>query len=97
MLYIHRYLRLTPLFAMTFLVTMTLLRFMGDGPFWPIFIGLLSSSCGKYWWSALLYVQNYVNPTEIVSEMFELTFDHFQIDFFHCDYIVFRAIMVSVC
>lgn len=45
---------------------MTLLRFLGNGPFWPSTIEFLSKQCERHWWSTLLYVQNYVNPTDLV-------------------------------
>lgn len=67
MFYLHRYLRLTPLLAISFLVSMSLLRFVGNGPVWPLTLDFLSKSCERYWWSTLLYVQNYVNPNDIVS------------------------------
>lgn len=66
-LYLHRYVRLTPLLAVVFLVSMTLMRFLGDGPVWPIWIQFFSKPCETYWWSTLLYVQNYVNPRDFVS------------------------------
>ncbi|XP_031639007.1 nose resistant to fluoxetine protein 6-like [Contarinia nasturtii] len=64
LLYFHRYLRLTPLLGVTFLISMSLLKFLGNGPVWPLLM-TKDTSCEKYWWSALLYVQNYVNPTEM--------------------------------
>lgn len=66
-LYIHRYLRLTPLLAISVLLSTTLFRFLGDGPIWPGFTEFLKNQCEKHWWSTLLYVQNYVNPDDIVS------------------------------
>lgn len=32
---------------------------------WPSYV-MHDKSCERYWWSALLYVQNYVNPNEMV-------------------------------
>lgn len=65
LLYFHRYLRLTPLVFAAALVSMTLFRFLGDGPLWPMLTHSIKDQCEKYWWSLLLYVQNYVNPSEI--------------------------------
>lgn len=64
LLFLHRYLRLTPLLIMTILFSMSLLRFLGSGPLWPNMIETLNTFCERYWWSALLYVQNYVNTKE---------------------------------
>lgn len=49
------------------LVSMSLQRFLGNGPLWPIMNENLSGHCTLNWWSTLLYVQNYVNPNAIVS------------------------------
>ncbi|XP_058454323.1 nose resistant to fluoxetine protein 6-like [Malaya genurostris] len=66
LMYVHRYLRLTPALAALVLLSATLLKYFGSGPFWSgSAVATLSDPCEKYWWSALLYVQNYVNPTEI--------------------------------
>lgn len=65
-LYYHRYLRLTPLLAITMLVSMSVFRFLGSGPLWPIATQIYAV-CDRYWWSVLLYVQNYVNPFELVG------------------------------
>lgn len=67
MLYFHRYLRLTPIFAVSILFSMSLLRFMANGPLWHRTLDSLSSKCEDYWWTALIYVQNYVNSANIVS------------------------------
>lgn len=68
LLYLNRYLRMTPMLAIYMLVSMTLIRFMGNGPIWPISLVFLSDNCKRYWWSTLLHIQNYVNPGEIVRK-----------------------------
>ncbi|KAF5288410.1 hypothetical protein FQR65_LT12023 [Abscondita terminalis] len=61
--YINRIIRLTPALAITVLISATIMRHFGTGPIWPsIRDTLIVDSCAKYWWSSLLYVQNYVNP-----------------------------------
>lgn len=65
LMYLHRYLRLTPAFAALVLFTCTLMKYCGSGPFWNSLIKSTQVACDKYWWSALLYVQNYVNPNRI--------------------------------
>ncbi|KAF2888051.1 hypothetical protein ILUMI_18122 [Ignelater luminosus] len=41
------------------------MKHLGSGPQWPDLIqSKLEQPCRNYWWSALLYVQNYVNPNE---------------------------------
>ncbi|RZC31744.1 nose resistant to fluoxetine protein 6-like, partial [Asbolus verrucosus] len=63
--YFHRYLRLTAPFALVVLVSSTLLVYMGSGPKWPYVKIYFQQNCVDYWWSALLYVQNYVNVSHM--------------------------------
>lgn len=65
MLYLHRYIRLTPLLALSLFVTMTILIRYNNGPFWYSFFNG-AVHCSENWWAALLYIQNYYNPTSIV-------------------------------
>ncbi|XP_055608118.1 nose resistant to fluoxetine protein 6-like [Uranotaenia lowii] len=65
LMYLHRYLRLTPPFAALILLTATVLKYFGSGPFWNSTLLGMEQACDKYWWSALLYLQNYVNPTQM--------------------------------
>lgn len=67
MLYFHRILRLTPLLAIAVLISVTLIKYAGTGPRWPIVMGLLGHHCEVNWWKTLLYVQNYVTPDAMVS------------------------------
>ncbi|XP_058127296.1 nose resistant to fluoxetine protein 6-like [Anopheles ziemanni] len=65
LMYVHRYLRLTPALGALVLYSATLMRHNGSGPFWDSAMTLTSGHCRSYWWSTLLYVQNYVNPREL--------------------------------
>lgn len=66
-MYFHRYLRLTPVLAACILTYMSIVRFMSSGPLWPQRFSFIEGSCTQYWWSPLIYVQNYVNPNKRVS------------------------------
>lgn len=66
-MYLHRYLRLTPAFGALILFTVGLMPYLGDGPNYLFAGRYLSDSCKDHWWEALLFVQNYVNPNSIVS------------------------------
>ncbi|KAJ8909464.1 hypothetical protein NQ315_011233 [Exocentrus adspersus] len=59
--YIHRYLRLTPALAALILVITTLAPYMGTGPLWDNVTTTLVKPCQRYWWTTLLYIQNYAN------------------------------------
>ncbi|XP_030750747.1 O-acyltransferase like protein-like isoform X2 [Sitophilus oryzae] len=59
--YLHRYIRLTPPFLAAIIISMTLLKYMGSGPHWSFIVNYFQGFCEKSWWSALLYLQNYIN------------------------------------
>lgn len=65
-MYLHRYIRLTPLVAFAMLFLVSILKFFGSGPFWSTFVDGMSSTCEKNWWRNLLYIQNYFEITEMV-------------------------------
>jgi hypothetical protein len=66
--YLHRYFRITTVIAAAILFFITLFKYLGDGPMWNASLANPIRLCEKYWWSALLHIQNYVNPDGIVSE-----------------------------
>lgn len=64
---------MTPALAVIVLLNATLTRFIGEGPLWGS-IDMDTNNCRNYWWSTLLYVQNYVSPEEMVR-YFIIIFD----------------------
>lgn len=64
-LYLHRYLRITPVLGATIFFVMSLQRFFGDGPYNKLIVEMNYPACIKYWWSAILHIQNIVNPGEL--------------------------------
>lgn len=71
MMYLHRFLRLTPVLMMTMLIQFTFVAKIGRGPFWAqMNYGI--QDCADYWWSMLLYVQNYVNSKNMVIKLVKL-------------------------
>lgn len=59
--------RITPILAVAILIHATLLNHFGNGPVWNKFQNDLVTNCEQYWWSALLYIQNYVNTRNNVT------------------------------
>ncbi|KAL1502200.1 hypothetical protein ABEB36_007376 [Hypothenemus hampei] len=55
-IFINRFFRLTPVLLATVLFHSTLLRHLGNGPFWNIYIGDEYKRCRKNGWSTVLYV-----------------------------------------
>ncbi|XP_072948844.1 nose resistant to fluoxetine protein 6-like [Epargyreus clarus] len=62
--YLNRLLRMFPLLAAVILLQASVFLHLSDGPFWQN-VAQATMSCRYYWWSALLHVQNYVNPLEL--------------------------------
>lgn len=64
-MYFHRYLRITPVLGATLFCFISLQRYFGDGPYNKFMIDMYYNNCEKYWFAALLHIQNFVNPHEI--------------------------------
>ncbi|KAM3959421.1 O-acyltransferase like protein-like [Aphomia sociella] len=60
-IFLARYWRLTPSYAVMIAFTATWLRHLGSGPLWSKHVMAVSNQCRQYWWSHLLYVNNYIN------------------------------------
>ncbi len=57
--YIHRYLRLTPVYAFILFFSWTLFGHLTTGPGFIAGARLQSGNCEKYWWTNLLYINNF--------------------------------------
>lgn len=66
-LYLHRYVRLTPVYAICILIHANLLTYFGSGLFWNTLDHVVVKPCFTKWWTDLLYIQNYVNSEDMVS------------------------------
>ncbi|KAK3916254.1 Nose resistant to fluoxetine protein 6 [Frankliniella fusca] len=58
---LNRVLRVVPVYAMVLLFHCTALPDMGSGPLWVEVAKPMSDSCRRWWWSNLLFLNNYVN------------------------------------
>ena len=68
--YLHRYLRLTMVYAFVLFFWWTLTVHLGNGPTWKAVFGKgseLQKSCQKYWWTNLLYINNFY-PRKYVDQ-----------------------------
>lgn len=72
LMYLHRYLRLTPMVAYIMLFAMSLLKFFGNGPLYDENMSLYVDTCTNNWWKNFLYIQNYF--PEIVSFLVYIIF-----------------------
>jgi peptidoglycan/LPS O-acetylase OafA/YrhL len=57
--YLHRYLRLTMVYAFLLFFWWTLTVYLGSGPLWQSSAGPRRQACSKYWWTNLLYINNF--------------------------------------
>ncbi|XP_035740471.1 O-acyltransferase like protein-like isoform X1 [Vespa mandarinia] len=64
-LYLHRYSRLTPAYAMMIGFYATIYSKFGSGPHWDAWVGSNRDYCRENWWTNLLYVNNYVNVSDM--------------------------------
>jgi hypothetical protein len=72
-MYLHRYLRTTPVLGILILIIVSILKHMGDGPYFHFVSNeALIRHCEKHWWSALLHIQNYYSPMEAVKVTIDL-------------------------
>lgn len=58
--YFHRYWRLTPTYMFVLVFCSKMTGFLGDGPAW--FLLQSNENCDKYWWTNLLYINNFYPP-----------------------------------
>ncbi|CAG9765105.1 unnamed protein product [Ceutorhynchus assimilis] len=64
-LYIARYIRLTPAYLVILGYYLTWLPNVGDGPLWKNVTETENSRCKNSWWANLLYVNNYVQTDQL--------------------------------
>ncbi|XP_053699470.1 nose resistant to fluoxetine protein 6-like [Sabethes cyaneus] len=65
LLYIFRYIRLTPAYAAIIALYATWLPRLGSGPLWDRRMELEQTRCQASWWRNLLYVNNYVGTEQL--------------------------------
>ncbi|EDV92767.1 O-acyltransferase like protein [Drosophila grimshawi] len=75
LMYIHRYLRLTPILAVAILFYMTLLPHLGEGPLIHKVRFDDYSRCERTWFWTLLYLQNYATSEICISHTWYLAVD----------------------
>ncbi|XP_055843240.1 nose resistant to fluoxetine protein 6-like [Episyrphus balteatus] len=64
-LYVGRYIRLTPSYMAVLGFYMTWFSTMGNGPIWQSTIGLEQERCQQSWWLNILYINNYVGTDNL--------------------------------
>jgi hypothetical protein len=52
------------------LINATLIRYVGSGPLLPAVTEQRAEECQKYWWTNILYINNYIGVDDMVSAIF---------------------------
>ncbi|XP_046748814.1 nose resistant to fluoxetine protein 6-like [Diprion similis] len=65
MMYLHRYLRLTPSLLAIVLFTAVLLHRVANGPMWDMMYTLIITPCRQSWWYNIFYIQNLADKEHI--------------------------------
>ncbi|GIY98686.1 nose resistant to fluoxetine protein 6 [Caerostris extrusa] len=60
--YIHRYIRLTPVYMIVLAYFTTLYTYVSDGPYWPDYD--VDANCQVRWWWNPLYINNFLDSQE---------------------------------
>ncbi|CAH2108552.1 unnamed protein product [Euphydryas editha] len=62
--YLNRLLRMFPLLATLVLLEASVFHRVADGPYWDV-VASGVQNCRSFWWTTLLHVQNFVNPSHL--------------------------------
>ncbi|KAG8224790.1 hypothetical protein J437_LFUL002235 [Ladona fulva] len=65
MLYLYRWMRLTPVYMMVVAFYATLIDNLDNGPMWKAKMGVERERCQQNWWTNFLYINNYVNADQL--------------------------------
>lgn len=65
---------MTPCYALVILFYASVFYKTGSGPLWDSFIGVERDACRDYWWTNLLYINNYVPTDTLVRGPFPKSF-----------------------
>ena len=71
--YLSRFLRVTPLLAVTVLLQASYFNRITDGPHWRTVINH-TERCRRNWWSTLLHIQNLVHVDQMVGYFYAIVF-----------------------
>jgi peptidoglycan/LPS O-acetylase OafA/YrhL len=67
--YFHRIWRLSPAYFYALFFYMFISTHLAEGPMWPKYLEMVEDTCGKYWWTNIIYVNNFI-PTYWNSQCF---------------------------
>lgn len=62
---LHRFVRVLPLYMFILLFSWTMAKYMGSGPKWYNADYLMHENCYNYFWTYVLFINNFVMPDEV--------------------------------
>jgi peptidoglycan/LPS O-acetylase OafA/YrhL len=65
--YLFRLLRLVPALAATILISISVVKYVTEGPIWHAVLKQHLTNCKETWWSTLLFVNNFIKYDDMVS------------------------------
>ncbi|XP_055546757.1 nose resistant to fluoxetine protein 6-like [Wyeomyia smithii] len=65
LLWLHRIVRILPAYAMLIYFWVAFGEHLGEGPLYRHVVQPTVDACTENWWTAILFVQNYVNPEQM--------------------------------
>ena len=66
LVYVHRYLRITPVFMFVTLFFWSMQVYIGSGPLW-LNIGSLIGDCDDHWYANMIYLNNFIPDWKVTS------------------------------
>ncbi|OMJ72862.1 hypothetical protein SteCoe_28602 [Stentor coeruleus] len=60
MIYVHRFLRITPVYMFVLFFFWAFIKYFGNGPMWVDVEKYLNPDCNDYWYSNLIYMNNFI-------------------------------------
>lgn len=68
-LYFRRIVRILPPYGFLIFFVVAFAEYFGEGPLYQYYVHPMVDACADNWWSALLFVQNYVHPDRMVISL----------------------------
>ncbi|XP_057655774.1 nose resistant to fluoxetine protein 6-like [Diorhabda carinulata] len=65
LIFVHRLIRMVPVYGIVLAFYCTIYYKIGSGPFWEERIGVERERCLESWWTNILYINNYVNVEKL--------------------------------
>jgi peptidoglycan/LPS O-acetylase OafA/YrhL len=65
--YLFRLLRLVPALVASILISVSVVKYVTEGPVWHSVLKKYLTNCKETWWTTLLFVNNFIKYDDVVS------------------------------